>query len=89
VLVLAAGRPSLLKGHFYHHQLVGCEVVSETDEVLGTLTEILKTGANDVFVVRKPAGGELLLPAVSSVILQLEPARRLIRVRIPDGLKDG
>lgn len=88
VFVTTADRPPPPEGHFYHHQLVGCKVVNERGEPIGTLTEILQTGANDVYVVRGAEGPELLLPAVASVVLEIDVVQRLISVRIPEGLSD-
>ena len=86
VCVHASDRPKLPKGQYYYYELIGFAVVDEQDESLGTLTEIMQTGANDVYVVTRPDGGEVLLPNISSVILDIETDRRLIRVHLLDGL---
>ena len=62
------------------------QVLDESGALLGEVTEILETGANDVYVVTKPAGGELLLPAIPAVILDLDAAARTIRVHVLEGL---
>ena len=86
VYVSAAGRPALPRGQWYHHQLVGSAVVDESDGEVGKLDSIISTGANDVYVVDTPSGAEILLPAIEGVILQVDPRKKLIRVRIPDGI---
>jgi 16S rRNA processing protein RimM len=48
--------------------------------------EIIETGANDVYVVKDEAGNEILLPAIPSVILELDANRRLMRVHLLEGL---
>jgi len=60
--------------------------VDENENPLGTLAEILETGANDVYVVKDDAGKELLLPAIPSVILDLDTGRRLLKVHLLEGL---
>ena len=60
--------------------------MDEDDNPLGTLVEILETGANDVYVVRDDSGKELLLPAIPSVILDLDAGRRLLKVHLLEGL---
>jgi 16S rRNA processing protein RimM len=60
--------------------------VDEEDHPLGELVEIIETGANDVYVVRDDSGREILLPAISSVILDLRPDRGYLRVHLLDGL---
>jgi 16S rRNA processing protein RimM len=48
--------------------------------------EILETGANNVYVVRNEAGHEILLPAIPDVVLETDPARRVMRVHLLEGL---
>ena len=86
IYVLAADVPSLPEGQLYQHELIGFDVVDENGEPLGRLVEILETGANDVYVIRNEAGKELLLPAIPSVILELDAPQRLIHVHVLEGL---
>ena len=86
VYIKSSEAPELPEGRIYQHELFGFQVVDDNDQPLGELVEILETGANDVYVVRKEAGGELLLPAIPSVILEVDRARRLLRVHLLEGL---
>ena len=86
VFVKKADAPPLPAGTIYQHELIGFSVVDENDNPLGELVDILETGANDVYVVRDDSGKEILLPAIPSVILDLQPARHFIRVHLLDGL---
>jgi len=86
VYVLAANRPRLPKGQYYHHELVGSKVVDENQQTLGVLAEILQTGANDVYVVKGAPDRELLLPAIAGVLLEIDSDRRMIQVRVPNGI---
>ena len=88
VYVMAADVPSLPEGKLYQHELFGFEVVEENGNPLGSLVEIIETGANDVYVVRNASGKEILLPAIPSVILELDSARRFMRVHLLEGLID-
>jgi 16S rRNA processing protein RimM len=74
-------------GRYYHHQILGLAVVTEAGEALGQVTEILETGANDVYVVTGAAGEELLLPALRSVILLIDLEARRMTVHVPEGLR--
>jgi 16S rRNA processing protein RimM len=87
VFVRADDRPPLPAGEYYHHQVIGLKVLNEADEELGILAEILITGANEVYVVKRPDGRELLVPAIEGVILALDPAAGLVRVRLLPGLE--
>ena len=73
-------------GRYYYHQIVGLEVVTEAGERLGEVTEILETGANDVYVVTGPTG-ETLLPALSSVVLKVDLDAHRMTVHLPEGLR--
>lgn len=62
--------------------LVGLHVQDESGDALGTLAEVIRPGsATDVFVVRDGAGGELLLPAIDSVVLRIDLAAGVVVVR--------
>lgn len=86
VYVKTSEVPALPAGQIYQHELFGFKVVDENDQSLGELVEIIETGANDVYVVKDEAGKEILLPAIPSVILDLDPARRFMRVHVLEGL---
>jgi 16S rRNA processing protein RimM len=73
-------------GAHYKHELIGIKVVDENESPLGVLAEILETGANDVYVVRDDSGKEILLPAIPSVILDLDIDRGLLKVHLLEGL---
>ena len=86
VYTKAKDAPPLPEGQMYQHELFGFQVLDENGKMLGELVEILETGANDVYIVKNESGKEILLPAISSVILHLDPARRLMRVHLLEGL---
>lgn len=89
VSVSAKNRPALAEGEFYHHQLVGLRVETDSGTSLGLLTEIMVTGANDVYVVTDEAGHELLLPAIEPVILNIDLAAGILRVHLIPGLVES
>lgn len=74
--VRARNIPELPEGYYYHHQILGSVVKDEQGDLLGELVEIIETGANDVFVVKKPDGNELLIPAIESVLVNVDPEKR-------------
>jgi 16S rRNA processing protein RimM len=86
VYVRASEVPALPEGQMYQHELFGFKVVDESNNPLGELVEIIETGANDVYVVKDVSGKEILLPAIPSVILDLDPVRRFMRVHLLEGL---
>ncbi len=69
--------------------LIGLEVYEE-NKLLGKLTEVIETGSNDVYVVTDNAPGkkEILIPALKDVILIVDIEKRMMAVKLPDGLLD-
>jgi 16S rRNA processing protein RimM len=74
---------------YYYWQLLGLDVRSDEDEHLGTLTEIIETGANDVYLVRSDTGDELLLPAIESVVQSIDLEKNIMIVHLIPGLKSS
>ena len=73
-------------GSYYHFQIIGMEVWTEGPRRLGNVRQIMRTGGHDVYVIDDGRGGELLLPAVSHVVLEVDERRRRMVVRVPEGL---
>jgi 16S rRNA processing protein RimM len=86
VHVRTSDRPPLEQGEYYHHQLLGLEVIDENGKPLGLLSSILETGANDVYVVRDQTGAEILVPAIDSVVLDIDLDHKHMRVHLLSGL---
>ena len=78
--------PTLPEGEYFHFQLLGLRVLTEEGEELGELSEILETGSNDVYIVRK-GSTELLIPALSHVIREVNLEQLNMVVRLPEGLR--
>ena len=84
VYVRTADLPKLPDGEYYFHQLIGLEAVNMNGEHIGTLTEILETGANDVYVIRKDDGTEELVPDVPQYICQIDVPNHVIKIDFPE-----
>jgi 16S rRNA processing protein RimM len=70
-------------GEYYLFQLVGVRVETESGESLGQVADVIETGANDVYVVRGPRG-EILIPAIDEVVLELDlESQRMVVVLLP------
>ena len=68
--------------------LIDMEVVTDEGKVLGTLTDVIETGANDVYAVKTPEGKEILLPAIRDCILDVNVDEKRMTVHVMDGLLD-
>lgn len=87
VFVRTADLPPLPEDELYLHQLIGLRVVRDEDDLaLGVIAEILETGANDVFLVRREMGADLLLPDIDPVILKIDLEKGEVRVHLLPGL---
>jgi len=86
IYVRAAQLPELTEGDYYHHELIGMKVFDEKRQLIGTLVEIIETGANDVYVIRSKEEGEreILVPAIDDVVLHVEPEDRTMVVKLQE-----
>ena len=76
----------LPRGRFYWHQIIGLRAVTVEGRELGTVKQILETGANDVYVVQT-ARGELLVPAIKDVVKEIAPDRGVIVLELLPGME--
>lgn len=72
----------------YVADLIDLKIVTDDGKVLGYLTEVMETGANDVYVVETEDGQELLLPAIRDCILDVDLDEEVMTVHILPGLFD-
>ena len=78
---------ALPQGTYYHFQLIDMQVVSDEDELLGVIVEILDTSANDVYVVRGKTSPDLLIPAIREVVLDVDVEVGRMLVHLVPGLR--
>lgn len=76
---------ALPEGVYYHSQLVGCEVVTEAGETVGTVSAVEGETANSRLVV-KGRRAEVLIPLVDAICPRVDVEARRIVVRPPEGL---
>ena len=77
----------LSEDEYYIADLIGMQVYLEDGSFYGTLKDVLETGANDVYIVEKEAGGEILLPAIHDCILDVSPEENRMTVHLMKGLE--
>ena len=78
----------LKEDEYFIADLMGLKVLDgdAEDAELGTLEDVMETGANDVYVIRLLDGRELLLPAIKQCILEVNVEEGFVRVHVLDGL---
>jgi len=84
--VTRANAVRLRKDEYFIADLMGLKVIDEENKELGTLEEVMVTGANDVYVIKLLNGKELLLPAIKQCILNVDMENKCMQVHVLDGL---
>lgn len=75
----------LNKNQYYVHQLVGLNVVDEKNQNIGKISAIYPTGSNDVYEIMHE-GKTFLIPAISSVIKEINIEKSFIKIEVIEGL---
>ncbi len=82
---------TLEEGVYYWSDIIGLAVYTLENEYLGRVASILQTGSNDVYVVKNEKGqepAELLVPALDWVVREIDVDQKMMRVDLPEGLRD-
>jgi len=87
IVVSRADALPLADNEYYLKDLLGANICTESGENLGTLRDVIFTGANDVYVINDGFGKDLLIPAISKCILSVNIANKQIIVRLIEGLR--
>jgi 16S rRNA processing protein RimM len=76
--------PELPEGSWWDHRIVGCAIETDTGRALGTVHDVIHTGANDVWSAVDDEGTETLIPVLRDVILNVDmDAKRIVVREIP------
>lgn len=78
----------LKEGEYYFADILGLKVIDEDEKPLGCITDILETGANDVYEITSDDGKKILLPAIKECILNIDIESSVMKVHVIDGLLD-
>ncbi|MDF2593761.1 MAG: rimM [Clostridia bacterium] len=79
----------LEENEYYISDLYGVEVLTEEGRRLGEITDVIYTGSNDVYVIkREDTEKELLIPAIKQVIRQVDLSQKKMVVKLLEGLEE-
>lgn len=78
----------LPEGVYYIADLIGLDVVKEDGETVGVIGDVLNTGSNDIYEVKREGQKDLLLPVIDDVVLNIDIDGGRVTVRIMEGLED-
>lgn len=76
----------LKKNEYFVADLIGMQVFTEDGNEFGTLKDVMQTGANDVYIIRTEAYGEVLIPAIKECILAVDVENRRMDIHLMPGL---
>jgi 16S rRNA processing protein RimM len=75
----------LEENEYFYHDIIGCTIVSEEGETIGAVTDILQTGANDVWVV-KGTKKEHYIPYIEDIVKEIDIDEKKIVIHVMEGL---
>jgi len=76
----------LPEGRYFITDMIGCKVTDSERGLLGVLSDVLQTGANDVLVVKRSGKQDLLIPYLKNAVTEVDVSTKQINVTLPDGL---
>lgn len=88
LLVTRENAVKLKKDEYFIADLIGLNVVTDQGEDFGVITDVLQTGANDVYVVNSPKYGEVLFPVIRQCVLDVNLEEKKVTVFVMPGLID-
>ena len=71
---------------YYIKDLIDLDVYLENNELFGKIKDVFKTGANDVYVIQTVDGKEVLIPAIKSVVKDVDIASGKMIIELMEGL---
>ncbi|WP_088006012.1 ribosome maturation factor RimM [Indiicoccus explosivorum] len=71
---------------YYYHEIIGCTVVTEDGREIGMVTDILETGANDVWAVKPETGKMQYIPYIEDVVKEIDVENKKIVIELMEGL---
>lgn len=78
----------LKKDEYFIADLIGMRAVTEEGEELGTIQDVLQTGANDVYIIKKDGEDELLVPAIKDCVKNVDIEGGVMTLHLLEGLRD-
>ena len=88
LLVTRENAVSLEEDEYFVADMIGMKVITEDGTEFGTLSDVMETGANDVYVISKEGADDILLPAIKDCVKQVDIEGGTMQVHLLDGLRD-
>ncbi|MCK4754060.1 MAG: 16S rRNA processing protein RimM [Calditrichia bacterium] len=71
---------------YFIHDLIGCQVISENNDVIGVLSDVVQMSSNDVYVLKNGEGIEILIPATKEIVKRVNVGQKQIIIHVLEGL---
>lgn len=78
--------PELDEDNYYLKDIIGCTAEDDEGVEIGKITDVIFTGANDVYEITAPEGRKILVPAVKEFILSVDITEKIIKVKLIEGM---
>jgi 16S rRNA processing protein RimM len=88
LFITEADLPELPEGQYYVRDLLGMDVILDSGESLGKITDVIQNSAQDIFEVERQDGSKVLIPRVDQFVLNIDADKRVITVRLIEGMLD-
>ena len=89
LLITRENAVPLAENEYFIYDIIDAEVILEDGTLIGTLVEVLTTGANDVYVVKDTQGKEILLPVIDECVKEIDTEEKKVTVHLMPGLLDS
>lgn len=76
----------LPEGRYFIADLIGLKVVDDERGELGTIKDIINSGASDIIIVKRKGKNELLIPYLNAIVYEVGIAGGTMKVKLPEGL---
>ncbi len=80
--------PKLKKNEYYSYQILGLDVFLKDGKKIGKIVHIFSTGSNDVYEIKPPKGETILIPAIASVIKEIDVEKGRMIIEPMEGMLD-
>lgn len=88
IMVTRENAVPLEEGEYFICDIIGADVVEEDGNKIGTVKDVIETGANNVFVIETEGGKEVLFPSIPECIRKVDVENKLVTAHIMPGLMD-
>ncbi len=88
LFVTRENRVPLEENEYFIADLIGCRCVTDEGEDIGAISDVITTGANDVYIISEPGRKDILLPAIKDCVLNVDIENQKVDVHLLKGLRE-